>query len=114
MIEVLNTPNVASPVPRTEAGSNGEGYFKGAQIPKPESNNGAQPVSSEAEAKESAPTPAPAPAVEVAPQAEPVKAAEDRPPTPPSEPGAAPPAAAVEDVTMAEPEQSAPVVEAPA
>jgi glucose repression mediator protein len=108
VIEVLNTPNVASPVPRTEAASNGEGYFKGAQIPKPESNNGAQPVSSETETKESAPTPA----VEVPPQTEPVKATEDRPPTPPSEPVAAPPAAAVEDVTMAEPEQSAPVVEA--
>lgn len=113
VIEVLNTPNVASPVPRTEGGSNGEGYFKGAQIPKPESNNGAQSVSSETETKESAPASAPVPAVEAPPQAESVKATEDRPPTPPSEPVAAPPAAAVEDVMMAEPEQSAPVDEAP-
>lgn len=37
VIEVLNTPSVESPLPRTENGSNGDGYFKDALTKKSES-----------------------------------------------------------------------------
>jgi hypothetical protein len=107
VLEVINTPTVDSPIPRTDGASNGDGYFKGVEpkiaeattteaAPETSEKTVGSTVESVASETVSAPS-APAPAEET------------KAPTPPAAPVAD--TASTEDVTMADVEPTAPAAE---
>jgi hypothetical protein len=107
VIEVLNTPSVDSPLPRTENGSNGDGYFKGVLAKNSESNGSEAAVQDDQEKKDEVVEP-------VEPESAATSAAaievdEPKVPALSTEPAAL--TGDSEDVTMSEAEQPAQAVE---
>lgn len=109
VIEVLNTPNVDSPLAKTDGASGSEGYYKGTTDKQPSDAPDTPKVPEEVkeDAKQGQTPDVSAPAAKEVAQETPATADPSRPDTPPMEAAPATPApdaapAANEDVTMAE------------